>query len=143
MTKQEALSSVDVLTAFAAFTETSSGQTCRPTVLPAASRTGQRALLDLRGLWHPSAVPGGGAGSCIVANDLVLGGYVVHPFTPDYLLSDAEGCLTFLRGPSAAGSRTLPALCCSPDQTWEVCEFKFLHAMNDVNYYGMLPDDRS
>ncbi len=72
--EQEALSTIDVLTAFASFTETSNGQTCRPTVLPLASKAGRGALLDLRGLWHPCAVPGGGAGGCIVVNDLVMGG---------------------------------------------------------------------
>lgn len=76
MCEQEALSSVDVLLAFAAFTY-SMEQTCRPTLLPPASRRGQGAVLELRGLWHPCAVPAGGSGTGaeghIVPNDLVLG----------------------------------------------------------------------
>jgi hypothetical protein len=85
--EQEALSTVDVLTAFAAFTETSAGQTCRPTVLPLASKSGRGAMLDLRGLWHPCAVPGGGAGGCIVANDLVMGARCAAPHLKSLLYS--------------------------------------------------------
>ncbi|CAL8460672.1 g202 [Coccomyxa elongata] len=93
---EEALSILDVLTAFAAFTETSSGEFCRPTVLPPASNSGTGAMLDLRGLWHPCAVPGGGDGTCIVANDLVLGGR--EPDSARTLL---------LTGPNMGGKSTI------------------------------------
>jgi hypothetical protein len=68
---QEALSMADVLIAFAAFAETVVGGTCRPRLLPPASQSKSGAVLDLRGLWHPCAVPA--PGGCIVPNDLVLG----------------------------------------------------------------------
>jgi hypothetical protein len=82
---QKALSTVDVLIAFAAFTETTSGQTCRPAVLPPASKAGRGALLELRGLWHPCALPAGGsaAGGCIVPNDLLLGSGWTAPLSKD------------------------------------------------------------
>ena len=68
---QEALSIVDVLTAFGAFTETVVGNTCRPHILPATSQGGPAPVLELKGLWNPCAVPPDGG--CIVPNDLVLG----------------------------------------------------------------------
>ena len=68
---QEALSTVDVLTAFGAFTETTTGNTCRPLILPAISQGGPKSVLELKGLWNPCAVPLDG--SCIVPNDLTLG----------------------------------------------------------------------
>ena len=71
MRTQEALSVVDVLMAFAGFTETSCGATCRPKLLPLGSQSGAGAVLHLRGLWHPCAVPA--TAGCIVPNDLVLG----------------------------------------------------------------------
>lgn len=81
---QEALSSVDVLMSFAAFTYTMGNSTCRPTLLPPASRSGGGALLELRGVWHPCAVPAGSGGGIgveghIVPNDIVLGGWCVFP----------------------------------------------------------------
>ena len=69
---QEALSTVDVLAAFGAFTETTVGDTCRPLILPAISQGGASAVLELRGLWNPCAVPLEASG-CIVPNDLSLG----------------------------------------------------------------------
>ena len=68
---QEALSTVDVLTAFGAFTETVVGNTCRPHILPATSQGGHGPVLELKGLWNPCAVPPDGG--CIVPNDLKLG----------------------------------------------------------------------
>ncbi len=69
---QEALSTVDVLAAFGAFTETTVGNTCRPLILPATSQGGAGAVLELKGLWNPCAVPLEASG-CIVPNDLCLG----------------------------------------------------------------------
>ena len=66
---------MDVLIAFAAFAESCcGGRTCRPTLLPPASQSseGSGAVLDLKGLWNPCAVPS--HGGCIVPNDLTLGG---------------------------------------------------------------------
>ena len=68
---QEALSTVDVLTAFGAFTETTVGNTCRPKILPAMSQGAAAPVLELSGLWNPCAVPPDGG--CIVPNDLYLG----------------------------------------------------------------------
>ena len=68
---QGALSTVDVLCAFAAFSQTSDGRTCRPSFLEPGSGPSGGAVLDLRGLWHPSTVAGSGAG--IIPNDLLLG----------------------------------------------------------------------
>ena len=69
---QEALSTVDVLAAFGAFTETTVGNTCRPLILPAIFQGGASAVLELKGLWNPCAVPLEASG-CIVPNDLSLG----------------------------------------------------------------------
>ena len=85
---QEALSSVDVLIAFAAFTETTIGNTCRPLVLPAISQGGSSAVLELKGLWNPCAVsPDGG---CIVPNDLTLGSRC--PIPVSHLHSGGTSC---------------------------------------------------
>ncbi len=62
---------MDVLIAFAAFTETTIGSTCRPLVLPAISQGGSNAVLELKGLWNPCAVPLDGG--CIVPNEFNLG----------------------------------------------------------------------
>ena len=64
---QEALSTLDVLVAFAAFAASSSSPTCRPTLVP--STVG--AILDLQQLWNPCAVAGGTG--AVIPNDMALG----------------------------------------------------------------------
>lgn len=67
---------MDVLCAFAAFTASPDGPTARPQFVEPDSEG--KAVLDIKGLWHPCAVAG--AGGSIVPNDLQLGrscsGYV-------------------------------------------------------------------
>ena len=76
---------MDVLIAFAAFTETTIGNTCRPQVLPAMSQGGSSAVLELKGLWNPCAVPLDGG--CIVPNDLHLGSRCPSQSFPEYWTS--------------------------------------------------------
>lgn len=72
---QMAISSVDVLCSFAAFSQVASGPSCRPTLVPKES---DGAIFQLKGLWHPCAV--GISGGSIVPNDLTLG--TRHPPLP-------------------------------------------------------------
>ncbi|KAK9819817.1 hypothetical protein WJX72_002734 [[Myrmecia] bisecta] len=96
---ESALSAVDVLMAFAAFPEAASGPTCRPKLLPAGSGSGGRAVVDLRGLWHPAARAA--PGTSVVPNDLTLGGREEH--TARALL---------LTGPNMGGKSTLLRATC-------------------------------
>lgn len=66
---QSALSTVDVLCSFAAFTATVDGPTSRPRFVDSGPE-GQ-AILEVKGLWHPCAVTGASGG--LVPNDLTLG----------------------------------------------------------------------
>lgn len=114
---QEALSTADVLIAFAAFTETVVGATCRPRLLPPASRSGAGAVLDLRGLWHPCAVPA--PGGCIVPNDLVLGCAAQAPF------SSSLACVAFRSSPLKHALPILRACCrllqhATPEAGWQM-----------------------
>lgn len=68
---QAAMSMVDVLCSFAAFTATPDGPTCRPILVDTKNDT-EAAVLDMEQLWHPAAV--GGAAGRVVPNDLCLGG---------------------------------------------------------------------
>uniref|UniRef100_A0A061S473 Dna mismatch repair protein msh6-2 n=1 Tax=Tetraselmis sp. GSL018 TaxID=582737 RepID=A0A061S473_9CHLO len=70
----EAISTADVLLSFAWFASCAGGPCCRPQVLPPGSGAGGKAILDVRELWHPCAVPpDGGGGGQVVPNDFALG----------------------------------------------------------------------
>ncbi|KAK9852353.1 hypothetical protein WJX84_008725 [Apatococcus fuscideae] len=68
---EAALSSIDVLVAFATFSQTAAGPTCRPDIIDAGEDTGGKAVLDLRGVWHPCVNPA--VGRSVVPNNLQLG----------------------------------------------------------------------
>ena len=65
--RQEALSTLDVLVAFAAFAASCSSPTCRPALVQPASG----AILDFQQLWNPCAVAGGSG--AVIPNDMALG----------------------------------------------------------------------
>ncbi|KAK9867213.1 hypothetical protein WJX84_002119, partial [Apatococcus fuscideae] len=68
---EAALSSVDVLIAFATFSQTAVGPTCRPEIIETGAATGGKAVLDLKGVWHPCV--NAAVGRSVVPNDLQLG----------------------------------------------------------------------
>jgi len=78
---QAALSTVDVLVAFAEFGATANGPTCRAELLPMCRAAGggpeAQPSLDLQALWHPCARAG--AGGAVVPNDLRLGTCAAAP----------------------------------------------------------------
>ncbi|KAK9846574.1 hypothetical protein WJX81_006840 [Elliptochloris bilobata] len=93
---EAALSTVDVLAAFAEFGATANGPTCRAELLPAGVAGG--SVMDLEALWHPCARAG--SGGAVVPNDLRLG-TSAHP----------ERAL-LLTGPNMGGKSTLLRAAC-------------------------------
>ena len=67
MRLQDALATLDVLVAFAAFAASSSSPTCRPRLVPHQGG----AVLSMQQLWNPCAAAG--AGGAVIPNDVVLG----------------------------------------------------------------------
>ncbi|KAL3140400.1 hypothetical protein ABBQ38_004660 [Trebouxia sp. C0009 RCD-2024] len=100
-TLESALSCVDVLASFAAFSQSQLAPTCRPHLLPPGAGEGGKAVLDIQGLWHPCAVSRV-AGDSVVPNDLVLGSHQ----------QNGQARALLLTGPNMGGKSTLLRATC-------------------------------
>ncbi|KAL0023612.1 hypothetical protein WJX77_007042 [Trebouxia sp. C0004] len=98
---ESAVSCVDVLASFASFSQSQLGATCRPVLLPPGSGAGGKAIMDIKGLWHPCAVSRV-AGDAVVPNDLALGSQQ----------KDGLARALLLTGPNMGGKSTLLRATC-------------------------------
>lgn len=98
---ESALSCMDVLASFASFSQSQIGATCRPVLLPPGSGAGGKAVMDIKGLWHPCAVSRV-AGDAVVPNDLALGSQQQNGLARALLLT----------GPNMGGKSTLLRATC-------------------------------